>query len=104
MQNKYWLKTECKCKRAYINPLSGICSLCWNEIYPYEKDEIKEEDLLEPKQETLAEVETSQLQNKCFCETIKDKGEMVNFLIVNALKLDDESYQALMDKLNERII
>jgi len=43
----------CKCKRAYENPLSEICSLCWNEIYPNEKDEIKEEDLLEPKQETL---------------------------------------------------
>jgi hypothetical protein len=45
-----------------------------------------------------------QLQNKSFCETIKDKGELVNFLIVNALKLDDESYKALMDKLNERIV
>jgi hypothetical protein len=43
----------CKCKRAYENPLSEICSLCWNELYPNEKDEIKEEDLLEPKQETL---------------------------------------------------
>jgi len=41
----------CKCKRAYENPLSEICSLCWNELYPNEKDEIKEEDLLEPKQE-----------------------------------------------------
>ena len=45
-----------------------------------------------------------QAQNKCFCETIKDKGELVNFLIVNALKLDDESYKALMDKLNQRLI
>lgn len=44
-----------------------------------------------------------QSQNKCFCENVKDKGEMVNFLIVNALRLDDESYMALMDKLNERI-
>jgi hypothetical protein len=45
----------CKCKRAYENPLSEICSLCWNELYPNEKDEIKDEDLLEPKQETLEE-------------------------------------------------
>jgi hypothetical protein len=45
----------CKCKRAYENPLSEICSLCWNELYPNEKDEIKEEDLLELKQETLEE-------------------------------------------------
>lgn len=43
-------------------------------------------------------------QNKCFCETIKDKGEMVNFLIVNALRLDDESYKSLMNKLNERVV
>jgi hypothetical protein len=42
-----------------------------------------------------------QAQNKCFCETIKDKGELVNFLIVNALKLDDESYKALMSKLSQ---
>jgi hypothetical protein len=45
----------CNCKRAYTNPLSGICSFCWNEKFPNEKDEIKEEDLLEPKQETLEE-------------------------------------------------
>jgi hypothetical protein len=44
-------KQECECKRAYINVLSGICSLCWNERFPDEKDEIKEEDLLEPKQD-----------------------------------------------------
>jgi hypothetical protein len=43
----------CKCKRAYENPLSEICSLCWNELYPNEKDEVKEEDLLEPNQETF---------------------------------------------------
>jgi len=37
----------CKCKRAYENPLSEICSLCWNELYPDEKDEVKEDDLIE---------------------------------------------------------
>ena len=52
---KQELRNVCKCKRAYENPLSEICSLCWNELYPNEKDEIKEEDLLEPKQETLEE-------------------------------------------------
>ena len=48
-------KQECECKRAYINVLSGICSLCWNERFPDEKEEVKEADLLEPKQETLEE-------------------------------------------------
>jgi len=42
----------CKCKRAYENPLSEICSLCWNELYPDEKDEVKEEDLIESKAAT----------------------------------------------------
>jgi len=42
----------CKCKRAYENPLSEICSLCWNEIYPDEKDEVKEEDLINSKAAT----------------------------------------------------
>jgi hypothetical protein len=48
---KQELRKVCKCKRAYESPLSEICSLCWNELYPNEKDEIKDEDLLEPKQE-----------------------------------------------------
>jgi hypothetical protein len=48
-------KITCECKRAYINPLSGICSLCWNEKFPDEKDDIKEEDLLKIKQETIEE-------------------------------------------------
>jgi hypothetical protein len=42
----------CKCKRAYENPLSEICSLCWNELYPDEKDELKEDDLIESKAAT----------------------------------------------------
>jgi hypothetical protein len=42
-----------------------------------------------------------QAQKKCFCETIKDKDELVHFLIVNALKLDDESFKILMSKLNQ---
>lgn len=46
-------KKVCDCKRAYVNILSGICSLCWNEKFPNEKEEVKEEDLLELKQETL---------------------------------------------------
>ena len=54
------MKNVCECKRAYINPLSGICTLCWNEEYPDDIDEVKEEDLLEfnlgvPKQETTAD-------------------------------------------------
>ena len=56
---KQELRKVCKCKRAYENPLSEICSLCWNELYPNEKDEIKDEDLLEPKQETF-------VNEKCF--------------------------------------
>jgi len=52
---KQEMRKVCKCKRAYENPLSEICSLCWNELYPNEKDKIKDEDLLEPKQETLEE-------------------------------------------------
>jgi hypothetical protein len=52
---KQELRKVCKCKRAYENPLSEICSLCWNELFPNEKDEIKNEDLLKPKQETLEE-------------------------------------------------
>jgi hypothetical protein len=52
---KHEKRKICKCKRAYENPLSEICSLCWNELYPNEKDEIKEEDLIESKQETLEE-------------------------------------------------
>ena len=47
------MKKVCKCKRAYENPLSEICSFCWNELYPNDKDKIKDEDLLESKQETI---------------------------------------------------
>lgn len=42
----------CKCRRAYENPLSEICSLCWNELYPDEKDEVKEDDLIDSKSTT----------------------------------------------------
>ena len=61
---KQELRKVCKCKRAYENPLSEICSLCWNELYPNEKDEIKDEDLLEEaKQETLEEVAKKYSEN-----------------------------------------
>ena len=65
----------CKCKRAYENPLSEICSLCWNELYPNEKDEIKEEDLLEPKQETCM-----------FCE---GTGQIVSSTTISGFKTCD---------------
>jgi hypothetical protein len=65
----------CKCKRAYENPLSEICSLCWNELYPNEKDEIKEEDLLEPKQETCT-----------FCE---GTGQIVSSTTISGFKTCD---------------
>jgi hypothetical protein len=65
----------CKCKRAYENPLSEICSLCWNELYPNEKDEIKEEDLLEPKQETCM-----------FCE---GTGQIVSSNTISGFKTCD---------------
>ena len=48
-------KKVCTCKKAYVNILSGICSLCWNEKFPDEKEEINEDDLLNSKQETLEE-------------------------------------------------
>jgi hypothetical protein len=41
----------CECKRAYINPLSGICTLCWNEIYPNEQNDVEEDYLLETREE-----------------------------------------------------
>ena len=43
----------CTCKRAYVNILSDICSICWNDNFPEEKEEINEDDLLNSKQETL---------------------------------------------------
>lgn len=33
----------CKCKRAYENPLSGICELCWDEKYPTKQETLEEE-------------------------------------------------------------
>ena len=61
---KQELRKVCKCKRAYENPLSEICSLCWNELYPNEKDEIKDEDLLEEnKQETVEEAAEKYSEN-----------------------------------------
>ena len=52
----------CECKRAYINPLSGICTLCWNEIYPNEQYDVEEDDLLETKEEKIT-VLTIQIKN-----------------------------------------
>lgn len=56
-------KKVCTCKRAYVNILSGICSLCWNEKFPDEKEEINEDDLLDSKQEKLEEVAKDWLYN-----------------------------------------
>jgi len=57
------LKKICKCKRAYENPLSEICSLCWNELFPNEKEEVKKEDLLESKQRTIEEAAENFVNN-----------------------------------------
>jgi len=59
-------KDICNCGRAYLNPLSGICSLCWNEKFPNEKEEIHKDDLLEPKQETLEEAAGIDLSLLCY--------------------------------------
>jgi hypothetical protein len=73
----------CKCKRAYENPLSEICSLCWNELYPNEKDEIKEEDLLEPKQEGYICPQTKkQCHDEC-CVSAEDCHIEAGFGIVS---------------------
>ena len=54
----------CNCKRAYEDPLSKICDLCWNEEYPNEKYEIREENLLEHLQGRLEEKAEIDLSNK----------------------------------------
>jgi hypothetical protein len=63
----------CKCRRAYENPLSEICSLCWNELYPDEKDEVKENDLIDSKSATKIYSEddlrsiAKELASECLC-------------------------------------
>jgi len=72
----------CKCKRAYENPLSEICSLCWNELYPDEKDEVKEEDLIEVKAATKKYSEDD--LRKCFYDaktpSYEDFGDYVQYI------------------------
>ncbi len=77
---KQELRKVCKCKRSYINPLSGICSLCWNEKFPDEKDDIKEEDLLKPK------------------ETLEEAAERLFKAHSNNTSLAEGHYDYMMDK------
>jgi hypothetical protein len=77
-------KTACECKRAYTNPLSGICSLCWNEKFPNEKDEIKEEDLLEYKQETLEQAAAKHFNEEIFVEGVTIQYALQEAFIIGA--------------------
>jgi hypothetical protein len=81
-------KTVCECKRAYTNPLSGICSLCWNEKFPNEKDEIKEDDLLEPKH-----------NSKFIVFTLQDSEDWVQHSIpLDSFEKADEFCQQFRDR------
>jgi hypothetical protein len=51
----------CKCGRAYEDPSTEMCSLCWIELFPNYEDE---EDLIELEQETIEEAAVKYLQ-KC---------------------------------------
>jgi hypothetical protein len=103
----------CNCKRAYTNPLSGICSFCWNEKFPNEKDEIKEEDLLEPKQETLEEA-AANLADPNICKTdnwiagakyqaerMYSEEDMIEFAVWNIIQFEMGTTE---DKTNEELL
>lgn len=76
----------CKCNKAYVNPLSGICTLCWNELYPNEQDEVDEDDIVDYTQDW------KELEDAKLCEPLKSWEDK------------EESLQEIAEKYGKKVI